>query len=829
MKLAKVFTVICLCALIMPTGTAQPLATQNAASAAAPPRIPENQSNLAEQFTTLTELTGAAFDDASGQLILIGNQVPGQPTLNFEDFLVALQVVYNGEAPAVSIDPLPGDNLNMQVVFFGGIEGTHFGQVLFESDRLLKLLTMGCDNTTRTPVTSQVPGFQTELQLAQPDTLRNTQPVWHRLWFEPVTQPGSEVRLSANLRAVLFDGAQMTVKTEYIQDKNNPNPSGSDPAAEAFVAHFNQHQAEFTAEWQVLRELANIQRFLIVAHWLRTAGIPIDQTWLSSQRISPADTPATTPRIQVSREFSDYLIYLEGGVDLTSLPVFQYDDALADEVWEAVAAYPGVSGVRQGAFEGPGAGKWLSSQPVQQALDSQLPDSQGNARFFDPADDRLLSFQGRQDGLVVNLDRYDASGLVEQLTVNQPQDTFQMVYEQGELADILPSNPALLTRHNYDFLFAAAGVQPGVYNSSLYWLLKQLFKNKRLAQMSPSLRNRLAAAAFLEAGHSGVYLEQTPDGLVVNRNYDQRVFPELSLRDLQDLAEQATPQITPALQPLLDYLQAGDENPLVLFTGEAEVEIQQIKREAQFQLYRLMQAAAPQRDIKLDDDPLLALRNLQLIQPAVDGQGRWNLALIVDLESFTPPQMPGVEQMRQLAEGAGIPVCNASDPSGCPESNWIFLSGRSGEALFSAPDSPLLSSGSACDIPSGKAQFKLAGKFQQAQAEGETSPVDSRHVIMFLADQENQSDYAHRLVADLAAASGLTYDGQVGLDSMAQLMESYLAAGRSSQSPATAQQIYDQAITQAVEQPDLTPAQMEAIQNLAKYANYISMVLNEQA
>ena len=206
--------------------------------------------DIAEQLAELNEVTGAVFDDACGRLVLIGRHDPSRPPLSLDDLVMAFRAIYNGEAPAVSIDPKPYNNSVMQVAYFGGIEETHFGWVLFESDRFLKVYGQGRDNVTGEEIASNVEGYRSELDFASCRQLSNA-PVWHRLWFEPGISEGTKVRISTDRRAILFDGAHMIVKAEYIPDESSRVSPGSDPAAEQFVAHVSAHLAEFAAEQPV--------------------------------------------------------------------------------------------------------------------------------------------------------------------------------------------------------------------------------------------------------------------------------------------------------------------------------------------------------------------------------------------------------------------------------------------------------------------------------------------------------------------------------------------------------------------------------------------------
>ena len=140
---------------------------------------PIDFTGLAQQLKTLKEVTGAVYDAENGRLVFLGRSLSAsdRPLLSLDDFVKALRVIYGGEAPAVSIDPLASNLKIMKVSYFGSIEDSHMGVVLFESDRLLKTLSMGKDNQTLRATKSNVPGYQSEIDLVEPRDLDESPPL----------------------------------------------------------------------------------------------------------------------------------------------------------------------------------------------------------------------------------------------------------------------------------------------------------------------------------------------------------------------------------------------------------------------------------------------------------------------------------------------------------------------------------------------------------------------------------------------------------------------------------------------------------------------------
>ena len=122
-------------------------------------------SKTAELMLNIQDVGGATFDPATGQVILYGKQNVSLPNMELDDLSVAVSSVYGlhkaAQDPGVSIGTEPsGIPGQMKVRYDGETFNTKFGLVMFDSDRLLKCLSLGKDNITSQAVTSSVPGYQ---------------------------------------------------------------------------------------------------------------------------------------------------------------------------------------------------------------------------------------------------------------------------------------------------------------------------------------------------------------------------------------------------------------------------------------------------------------------------------------------------------------------------------------------------------------------------------------------------------------------------------------------------------------------------------------------
>ncbi|MFH1441303.1 MAG: RHS repeat-associated core domain-containing protein, partial [Candidatus Omnitrophota bacterium] len=109
-------------------------------------------SKTASLMLNIEDIAGAGYDEATGQVILYGRQNLSLPAMELDDLAVAVRSVYgyggkSPQDPGVSIGTEPSDvPCQMKVRYDGQTNNTAFGSVMFESDRLLKCLTMGKDN-----------------------------------------------------------------------------------------------------------------------------------------------------------------------------------------------------------------------------------------------------------------------------------------------------------------------------------------------------------------------------------------------------------------------------------------------------------------------------------------------------------------------------------------------------------------------------------------------------------------------------------------------------------------------------------------------------------
>lgn len=300
----------------------------------------------AEVLTELEEITGAYWDENLGQLVLVGrknDKVEEQylPAMDKHHLAVAMRAVFSADNLGVSIDPpssylesgqTPPDGTPMLVRYLGNTKDTLFGAIMFEADRLLKNLSMGRDNEAESEVTSQVPGFQSELDLSM--TYRTgDKHSWHRMWFVIEDMKlDMRVKEASDRGSLVFDKATLKVKAEYVTGDKSP---GVSRAAENFAQHFTLHFDDLAKEYPILERLRELAKISAVAKYLKDSGKPVDLSFLDDYEYIKVPTPETTPGVTASKSLSEgnmiHTCSLYGGVDFD----FKYKSIRDDE--EAIA------------------------------------------------------------------------------------------------------------------------------------------------------------------------------------------------------------------------------------------------------------------------------------------------------------------------------------------------------------------------------------------------------------------------------------------------------------------------------------------------------------
>ncbi len=259
-------------------------------------------SKTAELQLNLADITGAAFDPITGQLVLFGPEDRYFPPIDLDDLAVAVRSVYSiglpcPQDPGVSIgtesSPFAGQ---MKVRYDGATANTSFGQIMFEADRLLKCLELGKDNISGQAVSANVPGYSSLINRLAAHQFFSQTAVGHRMWFVPdkITLVEAE-----DHKGMVFSDVRMKVLTE---SQFNGSPSDV-PACREFAEHFTAHFDEFSKQYPILEKLKTLGKITAIVKWIRENNIPFDPSFFINYQPKKIETVAYTPSTESRGEW----------------------------------------------------------------------------------------------------------------------------------------------------------------------------------------------------------------------------------------------------------------------------------------------------------------------------------------------------------------------------------------------------------------------------------------------------------------------------------------------------------------------------------------------
>jgi len=276
----------------------------------------------------INNITGAAYDPDTGQLLLYG-QADGSPFAlpppRLDDLAVIFRACANGGMPVVSIEdpvvwsPPEWPGRHCYTVRYGlyswnsetgalevldGTSKTYVGYILFESDRLMKCLGLGRDNRTGAPVGSNVPGYRSWMDLAFQYGVEGETET--RFWFHPgeiVVVPG------ADGKSMQLERADMVLSTECMFSSNGQVEST--PDAEYFANWFTENYDAIAEEQvsydddgnphKIFKELKQLAGVVGIVKWAQDNEIPMDLSFLEGYTPQRCESAAAyTPRTTIT-------------------------------------------------------------------------------------------------------------------------------------------------------------------------------------------------------------------------------------------------------------------------------------------------------------------------------------------------------------------------------------------------------------------------------------------------------------------------------------------------------------------------------------------------
>jgi RHS repeat-associated protein len=299
-------------------------------------------SGAGEALKNLGMICGFAFDRETGRFVLISDDAGsvGLPPLRMDDVVTVFRSVYeHGEAPWVTIDPNPQDPRGPVMIVRHGdaTSDTHVGWVLFESDRVMKVYSLGKDNLTNRDFHSAVAGYKDILDLGfdLPSQRAGNDPVWERFWIVPaeVTNRRTKAHDLTLLDVPLkVNTERMVLRNGKLETAKGQAPS---PQAEAFRKWFTEHYADIAKEARSVppgasgpgtgskaeaaaffEDLQRIALISAVAEAMQKSGVPLP-AWMREYQVTPTPFSHTTPAITSERTRGNATRSIYGGVGLS--------------------------------------------------------------------------------------------------------------------------------------------------------------------------------------------------------------------------------------------------------------------------------------------------------------------------------------------------------------------------------------------------------------------------------------------------------------------------------------------------------------------------------
>ncbi len=271
----------------------------------------------------MDDVTGAYYDQNLDRIVFVGKKNTTLPEFDKDDLAVAIKgVIFNKKIPAVSIedDPSDPDGPNKKVYYYGGIENTNFGKVLFDADVKLKKYVIGYDENQQ-PITSSVPGYKRILQryfdLGPNTGYSNSN---SRFWITPklITLKRDD---AAN--SFVFDQVSMEVKTEALSPDNDPKWN---QAMTEFVQHHTQYFDDFAKETPSYVQAKQLGKIVSVIKWLSDNNIASDFNWAHDYAPKVVETPISFPVINTPDTVHNGRTYsLSGGVEYATPNTYNQD------------------------------------------------------------------------------------------------------------------------------------------------------------------------------------------------------------------------------------------------------------------------------------------------------------------------------------------------------------------------------------------------------------------------------------------------------------------------------------------------------------------------
>ncbi|RMD48455.1 MAG: hypothetical protein D6830_06825 [Ignavibacteria bacterium] len=310
--------------------------------AAAKKAILSGKGNEREIYSVgyITKIWAVLLDDQN-DLIIVGERDPSIPSMHLDDIAVAIRTadkIASRENPGVSIEPPKYDRYSpyQRVVYYGGIDHSHYGKVCFESDLLLKYLSLGYELTG-------IDGFPSEWDLAIDNAKagRRIDP-WgqsiSRTWFYPLL-----IRISYKNKCATVTSITVEVKTDLEEELEIPREylnlnasnlinilkENHEAVSVIYSRLFTQYYDEIALRFPILVQLKNLLALSgLMSEILSDSSFRDLDYWMDEYSTNNFNNPTEIPTLSRTVNGLGYSYSISGGV----VGVYKIEDAWTDAV-----------------------------------------------------------------------------------------------------------------------------------------------------------------------------------------------------------------------------------------------------------------------------------------------------------------------------------------------------------------------------------------------------------------------------------------------------------------------------------------------------------------
>jgi len=275
----------------------------------------------------MTDISGAYYDADQDRIVFFGRTDTNAPKFDKDDLAVTIRsIVFRNQIPAVSMEFKDPNNMwgpeNMNVLYYGGIEDTRFGQVLADADYEMKQYAHGYDENGQR-INSSVPGYKSHFDRyveKNPDNYSN----YSRWWISPQI---ITLKKDDTSKSFVFDQVKMQVETEGLWLTNDPKWN---QAAVEFAQQQTDLYDQFAQETPSYAQAKQLAKIVGVVKWIKDNNVVNNFEWARDYQPKYVATPReikrlTTPQVWVGNRYYT----MTGGVTYDEPNTYNPDNGTA--------------------------------------------------------------------------------------------------------------------------------------------------------------------------------------------------------------------------------------------------------------------------------------------------------------------------------------------------------------------------------------------------------------------------------------------------------------------------------------------------------------------